>query len=136
MAPSKTVADAPRRARDPQDTSPTTFARVLQDELGRVNASRQKRGVTAKAHADNLIGLAFSGGGIRSATFNLGILQALAEKGLLHKFDYLSTVSGGGYLPADRGLRRGCRLALCFRRCAELDREGAYRFWSAHRNRL
>jgi hypothetical protein len=42
--------------------------------------------------------LAFSGGGIRSATFNLGILQGLAEKKLIGKFDYLSTVSGGGYI--------------------------------------
>lgn len=42
--------------------------------------------------------LCFSGGGIRSATFNLGVLQALAEAGLLDKFDYLSTVSGGGYV--------------------------------------
>lgn len=48
----------------------------------------------------NLIGLAFSGGGIRSATLNLGILQGLARKGLLNKFDYLSTVSGGGYIGA------------------------------------
>src|SRR5207253_8398033 len=40
----------------------------------------------------------FSGGGIRSATFNLGILQGLAQLGLLRKFDYLSTVSGGGYI--------------------------------------
>ncbi|NCD71724.1 hypothetical protein GSY63_20325 [Mucilaginibacter sp. R11] len=45
-----------------------------------------------------LMGLAFSGGGIRSATFNLGIIQKLAELGLLHHFDYLSTVSGGGYI--------------------------------------
>ena len=30
--------------------------------------------------------------------FNLGILQALAENQLLHKFDYLSTLSGGGYI--------------------------------------
>ncbi len=45
-----------------------------------------------------LIGLAFSGGGIRSATFNLGILQALDRCGLWRWFDYLSTVSGGGYL--------------------------------------
>ena len=45
-----------------------------------------------------LMGLAFSGGGIRSATFNLGILQGLAKLGLLCKFDYLSTVSGGGYI--------------------------------------
>lgn len=44
------------------------------------------------------IGLAFSGGGIRSATFNLGILQALARKNILRFCDYLSTVSGGGYI--------------------------------------
>ena len=42
--------------------------------------------------------LCFSGGGIRSATFGLGVLQGLARHGLLDKFDYLSTVSGGGYL--------------------------------------
>ena len=43
-------------------------------------------------------GLALSGGGIRSATFNLGVLQALNRAGLLENFDYLSTVSGGGYV--------------------------------------
>ncbi|WHZ17598.1 MAG: hypothetical protein OJF52_004450 [Nitrospira sp.] len=43
-------------------------------------------------------GLCFSGGGIRSATFGLGILQSLARLQLLDKFDYLSTVSGGGYI--------------------------------------
>ncbi len=42
--------------------------------------------------------LCLSGGGIRSATFNLGILQGLARHGLLEKFDYLSTVSGGGFI--------------------------------------
>ena len=46
----------------------------------------------------NLHALAFSGGGIRSATFNLGILQGLAKKNLIGRFDYLSTVSGGGYI--------------------------------------
>jgi hypothetical protein len=51
-----------------------------------------------KAHAANLVGLAFSGGGIRSATFNLGVLQALADLKLLYRIDYLSTVSGGGYI--------------------------------------
>jgi hypothetical protein len=44
------------------------------------------------------IGLALSGGGIRSATFCLGLLRALAKNGVLHRFDYLSTVSGGGYI--------------------------------------
>lgn len=57
-------------------------------------------------------GLAFSGGGIRSATFCLGVLQGLAKRSsaassdtglqkgvpLLGRFDYLSTVSGGGYI--------------------------------------
>lgn len=42
--------------------------------------------------------LCLSGGGVRSATFNLGILQGLARYGLLEKFDYLSTVSGGGFI--------------------------------------
>jgi hypothetical protein len=46
----------------------------------------------------DLTGLALSGGGIRSATFNLGVLQALHRGRLLGDFDYLSTVSGGGYL--------------------------------------
>ena len=44
-----------------------------------------------------LIGLALSGGGIRSATFSLGIIQALAKHEFLKKVDYLSTVSGGGF---------------------------------------
>ena len=46
----------------------------------------------------NLVALCFSGGGIRSSTFNLGVLQGLSEIGLLPEFDYLSTVSGGGYV--------------------------------------
>jgi hypothetical protein len=46
----------------------------------------------------NLVGLAFSGGGIRSASFNLGVLQGLASRNVLWIFDYLSTVSGGGFI--------------------------------------
>ena len=49
---------------------------------------------------ENLVGLAFSGGGIRSATFNLGVLEGLKQLDLLKKIDYLSTVSGGGYIGA------------------------------------
>lgn len=45
-----------------------------------------------------LAALCLSGGGIRSATFALGVVQALAKIGILERFDYLSTVSGGGYL--------------------------------------
>ncbi|MEO9090627.1 MAG: patatin-like phospholipase family protein, partial [Rhodanobacter sp.] len=47
-----------------------------------------------------LIGLALSGGGIRSATFSLGVLQRLAMRDTLKQIDMLSTVSGGGYMGA------------------------------------
>jgi hypothetical protein len=45
----------------------------------------------------NLVGLALSGGGIRSATVCLGFVSELARNGLFQQFDYLSTVSGGGW---------------------------------------
>ena len=48
--------------------------------------------------SDPRAALCISGGGIRSATFALGIMQGLARCGLLDKFHYISTVSGGGYI--------------------------------------
>lgn len=80
---------------------------ILERELDQVNARRTNLGIDSvpetggpynRAADSGLIGLCFSGGGIRSATFNLGILQGLAELKLLRCFDYLSTVSGGGYI--------------------------------------
>ncbi len=78
------------------------------------------------------VGLALSGGGIRSATFALGLMRGMAQSrpgtteppqpglsrdGLLGRMDYLSTVSGGGYigamygrLVATYGLHRAQRL--------------------------
>ncbi len=47
---------------------------------------------------NNLYGVALSGGGMRSATYGLGVLQAMARGGMLRDADYVSTVSGGGYL--------------------------------------
>jgi hypothetical protein len=72
-----------------------------------VPSARPSKGIVAELVAGEppqpslpagAVGLAFSGGGIRSATFNLGILQGLARAHLLPKIDYLSTVSGGGYI--------------------------------------
>jgi len=48
-------------------------------------------------------GLALSGGGIRSSTFCLGLLKALAGHRQLLRFDLVSTVSGGGYVGAALG---------------------------------
>jgi len=57
-----------------------------------------------RAHfAEETAALCLSGGGIRSAAFSLGVVQGLAQRGLLKRFQYLSTVSGGGYI--------GCFLA-------------------------
>ena len=82
----------------------STFSEVFQFELDALTAQVPKdprqadlAQVLRRAHETKLAGLAFSGGGIRSATFNLGIVQALSEMKLLRDFDYLSTVSGGGY---------------------------------------
>ncbi|MBM3891639.1 MAG: hypothetical protein FJ388_21205, partial [Verrucomicrobia bacterium] len=44
------------------------------------------------------VGLALSGGGIRSATFNLGLMQGLHDLKVLKLVQYLATVSGGGYI--------------------------------------
>lgn len=71
--------------------------------------------------AHDLIGLAFSGGGIRSASFSMGVVQHLISKGVFQKVDYLSTVSGGGFTGSClsalmHGEERGERLLV--------DREG------------
>ncbi|UPG88536.1 patatin-like phospholipase family protein [Luteibacter aegosomaticola] len=68
------------------------MATTLEDEA--LAARRAQAGIPSDAPRS---GLAFSGGGIRSATFCLGVARAFARHKLLHRFDYLSTVSGGGY---------------------------------------
>ena len=88
------------------DKAGSLFSEAFQYELDALRGRPADLGIRPAAQSDvirrahnlNLAGLAFSGGGIRSATFNLGILQALAENKLLRDFDYLSTVSGGGYI--------------------------------------
>jgi hypothetical protein len=79
------------------------FERVRARELDYVARRRQQSDgtfPTATQVSDSLVGLALSGGGIRSATTNLGVLQALSQMKLLQHVDYLCTVSGGGYIGA------------------------------------
>ncbi len=73
----------------PAPEPPADFEEVLAAEHAALDLA---------GRGNRAIGLALSGGGIRSATFNLGILQALARLQLLERLDYLSSVSGGGYI--------------------------------------
>lgn len=81
---------------------PCKFGSVLSRELQEIRKHRgEDLGDKADdpiedAHNQNLYGIALSGGGIRSATFNLGVLEALAQFRLIKKVDYVSTESGGG----------------------------------------
>lgn len=83
------------------------------DSTGNVDGDKQAA-FYRELNALNSAALCLSGGGIRSASFALGVIQALAThprppdaphdhvdsdgRSLLAKFHYLSTVSGGGYI--------------------------------------
>lgn len=95
---------------DRQGTAAASAAPVVQEqEDARVNrlirereaaliaARRKAWGELPRPLSAPPIGLALSGGGIRSATFSLGVTQAFADTNRLPEVDYLSTVSGGGY---------------------------------------
>jgi predicted acylesterase/phospholipase RssA len=93
------------------------FQQVFHEEIARINQRRALRKdplgairleheakdasgewVWRPAQEANVVGLALSGGGIRSAAFCLGVLQALDTTKVLDRVDYMSTVSGGGYI--------------------------------------
>ena len=82
--------------------------------------TEEDKKIEPSAHL-GLVGLALSGGGIRSASFNLGILQSLYQNKALREIDYLSTLSGGGYIgstlsavlsPPNRDVDKGFDLGL------------------------
>ena len=79
-------------------------------EQALIDGRRTAAAATEVQKAAPVAGLAFSGGGIRSATFCLGVLRALAggdkddtNRISLRGIDVLSTVSGGGYVGAFLG---------------------------------
>ena len=81
------------------------YPRELREQEEKLHGQRHRR---CRHHVDDTgtrrcrahIGLALSGGGIRSATFAFGVLQTLARRHILDRIDVLSTVSGGGYTGA------------------------------------
>lgn len=89
---------------------PIELDQVRQEELKSIKQRRRVMGLEAAAlgtsgqaaegplpPASKLVGLSLSGGGLRSACFTMGVVQALHRTGLWRFIDYLSTVSGGGY---------------------------------------
>ncbi len=97
------------------------FQDVIQSELDAIRARRERLSGRPAVRADQAepkrpaleftvehgeaavvetVGVSLSGGGIRSAAFSLGVLQALNQQDVIRSVDYLSTVSGGGYTGA------------------------------------
>lgn len=77
------------------------FDDPVHQEINKSEASEiaARRG-TGNERISNAVGLALSGGGIRSASFCLGACQSLADHGMMDGVDVMSTVSGGGYTGA------------------------------------
>jgi hypothetical protein len=123
MSPDKDEPHGDDRQPEPQpatqgapaeDADAKSVEWVIAAELQQIARRRQahglggahdEQGASANVYEEagrwDLVGLALSGGGIRSATFCLGVLQGLAgltRLGPLKYLDYLSTVSGGGYI--------------------------------------
>lgn len=96
------------------------WRQVFEEEKKFIQARRKKMTPEKlgykESEPEDLVGLAISGGGIRSATFGLGVLEVLKQKDLLNKIDYLSTVSGGGYIG-------GWLSANCYRNDNWLEKE-------------
>ena len=120
--------NVPSEPTGPSDGNTVGFDEVLRSEINCVNARRHFLNWKYPSHRSpqlpddtatrrnlspiDAVGLALSGGGIRSAAFCLGVLQALDSVSrkvpskpnkqrvptLLERVDYLSTVSGGGYV--------------------------------------
>jgi hypothetical protein len=70
---------------------------IFPDEIEKV-ANVRLAAINVYLHKEGQAALCLSGGGIRSGTFALGLIQGLARRNLLGQFQYLSTVSGGGYI--------------------------------------
>lgn len=78
-----------------------SFRDVILREKEQLRQRRQKLNIEhGTPEEENWFGIALSGGGIRSATINMGFLKTLNRFGILQKADYLSSVSGGGYTHA------------------------------------
>ncbi|WP_337175045.1 patatin-like phospholipase family protein [Paludisphaera sp.] len=95
--PAKSTIPRGGQAKLPPPPGPTGADSASTPPTGPPDADSALMDARVAMLEEHVTGLAISGGGIRSATFAVGFLQGLANLGLLKRFDYLSTVSGGGY---------------------------------------
>lgn len=101
VTPNPPMAQSAPAGSDPFDLA---YPGALRTKEYKLLNLRRKPGNPAEGRPGQLVGCGLSGGGIRSATFSLGVFQGLARQpGLLGKIDFLSTVSGGGYFGAFLG---------------------------------
>ena len=80
-----------------EDKHTLNLGQLLKVEREFIRSKRANNGQSINIEED-LLGISLSGGGIRSATICLGIIEELNRVNLVEKADYLSSVSGGGYL--------------------------------------
>src|SRR5215472_17223346 len=104
-------AAAPVAAPLAAESATVNFAQVFASEAAEIDAQCTRRSFDKNSVDSNLqlrpkdgrasipdrFGLAFSGGGIRSACVALGVIQSLAQARILRQVHYISGISGGGY---------------------------------------
>lgn len=81
------------------------FAKVFEEEQKEIGNQCDARHVAPDLEFDgkpgtpvpDRLGIAFPGGGIRSACVAIGVMQRLAQAGILKQVHYLSAISGGTY---------------------------------------
>jgi|GEM_PF-3477343 len=117
---SNSDTDVTKHTNPTNSDQPIWFEDVLKQELEELKQRREVAGIPEGSSSSNsenekapkegaepsdknavdknsLVGLTLSGGGLRAATFSLGIIQSMRANGLLRYFDYITSVSGGGY---------------------------------------
>src|SRR6185503_13848355 len=105
--PAPTAAST-KRSSDDISTDVVSFNVVFDSEIASINKRRGAKKIELESEQvgsndggrpkrpteeSNLIGVALSGGGVRSAAFCLGALQAMHATDVFKSADYLSTVS-------------------------------------------
>jgi hypothetical protein len=94
-------AARPEERRDPRAPGDVSTANENAKTLEVVYGDEAKIITSVKSNDySRYVGLALSGGGVRSASFGTGVMRGLHDLGILEKTGYLSTVSGGGFAAA------------------------------------